>query len=89
MTVRFVLSPSWPTLVGADLSELSTQATTIGQALTWLVDQHPIFGERIFDGERLAPWTIVCLNNTHILDLDTPIPAGDHELQIIPALVGG
>ncbi|MGV9822975.1 MoaD/ThiS family protein [Nocardia xishanensis] len=89
MTVRFVLPPSWPTLAGTDLSGLACDAATVGQALAWLVEQHPVFGERIFTGDRLAPWTIVCLNHTHILDPATSIPAGDHELQIIPALMGG
>ncbi|WP_249643764.1 MoaD/ThiS family protein [Nocardia sputi] len=89
MTIRFVLPASWPSLADADLSNLSCEATTVDQALKWLIEQHPAFAERIYTEHDLAPWTIVCLNHQHILDPSTPIPAGDHELQIIPALMGG
>ncbi|MEU1957341.1 MoaD/ThiS family protein [Nocardia rhamnosiphila] len=89
MTIRFVLPASWSSLAQADLSSLSCEASTVDQALKWLIEQHPVFVERIYTEHDLAPWTIVCLNHHHILDPSTPIPAGDHELQIIPALMGG
>ncbi|WP_330233039.1 MoaD/ThiS family protein [Nocardia sp. NBC_00508] len=90
MTVRFVLPASWSTLARADLSQLSCNASTVEQALRWLIESHPMFAERVFTEEgALAPWTIVCLNHIHILDPSTAISDGDHELQIIPALMGG
>lgn len=90
--VQFVLPPTWSTLAGEDLSQLSCAAGTVGEALSWLVHRYPIFNDRIFlrdDDFELAPWTIVCLDHVQIHDPDTAITAAARELQIIPALVGG
>ena len=93
MNVRFTLPASWRTLTGSSLTDLTCDATTVGQALTWLTDLFPVFTERILteDGE-LAPWALVCLNYTDVRTiggLAAEIKSRDSELEIIPALMGG
>ncbi len=92
-TVQFVLPANWRTIAGHDLTGLRCEASTVGQALIWLSEAHPVLRERIFtaDGE-LAPWIVVCLGDEDIRTcqgLDTPIADQNGELRVIPALMGG
>ena len=91
--VRFVLPANWRTIAGHDLAGLRCETSTVGQALTWLSNAHPVLRERIFtaDGE-LAPWIVVCLGDEDIRTcqgLNTPIADQNGELRVIPALMGG
>lgn len=92
-TVQFVLPANWRTIADLDLTGLRSEASTVGQALTWLSKAYPVLRERIFtaDGE-LAPWIVVCLDNKDIRSccgLSTPIINQNSELCVIPALMGG
>jgi hypothetical protein len=79
MTVHFSLPASWSTLAGSDVSALTCEAATVGEALTWLVARFPVFVERIYldrqAGGSLAPWSIVCLDHVQVLDPATPYRA--------------
>jgi hypothetical protein len=58
-TVQFVLTANWRTIAGHDLTGLRCEASTVGQALTWLGKAHPVLRERIFTAdEELAPWIV-------------------------------
>ncbi|MRH92276.1 hypothetical protein GFY24_33405 [Nocardia sp. SYP-A9097] len=90
-TVNFVVPPSWKTV--ANITELSCQAATVGEAITWFAEQYPTLRERILTTTgRLAPWTLVCLNNIDIhtlQQLDTPLTPVVVEIHLIGALMGG
>lgn len=92
-TVQFVLPANWRTIVGYDLAGLRCEASTVGQALAWLSNAHPILRERIFTADdQLAPWIVVCLGDEDIRTcqgLCTPIADQNGELRVIPALMGG
>jgi molybdopterin converting factor small subunit len=92
MLVRFTLPGAWRTLTGTDLSDVTCEAATVGEALTWLSDTYPVLRQRLFtDTAELAPWTLVCLDHADVRtigNLDAPVTDGG-ELQIIPALMGG
>jgi hypothetical protein len=90
--IRFVLPANWRTVAGQNLAGLNCPADTVGQALHWLSEQHPCFAERIFSNGEIAPWVLVCLDGTDVRTLhglDTSVAKPDHELHIIPALMGG
>ena len=91
--VRFTLPASWRTLAGEDLADLSCEAATVGQALTWLTDRFPVLTPRILTGDgQLAPWALVCLDRTDVRTiggLAAETNGNDRELEIIPALMGG
>jgi len=92
-TVQFILPGNWRTIVDDNLTGLCCEASTVGQALTWLIKAHPVLRERIFaTDEELAPWIVICLGDEDIRTchgLDTPIADQNGELRVIPALMGG
>jgi molybdopterin synthase sulfur carrier subunit len=92
-TVQFVLPANWRTITGHDLTGLRCEASTVGQALTWLSEAHPVLRERIFTAdEELAPWIVVSLGDEDVRTyqgLDTPIADQNDKLRVIPALMGG
>lgn len=92
-SVQFVLPANWHTIAGHELTGLHCEASTVGQALTWLCKAHSVLHERILttDGE-LAPWIVICFDDKDIRTchgLDTPITDQNSELCVIPALMGG
>ncbi|MFD5179379.1 MoaD/ThiS family protein [Nocardia sp. NPDC058379] len=90
MPVTFVIPHSWHSITA--ITVLQCDAASVSEALTWFGQQYPVLRERIFTADnRLAPWTVVCLEGTDVRSLgglDTAIEKPT-ELQIIPALMGG
>lgn len=91
MTVRFTVPASWHGLT--DLPVLSCDAGTVGAALAWFCDRYPSLRHRFLTAEaEIAPWAVVSLDQTDVrtlAELATPISAGDHDIEIIGALMGG
>jgi molybdopterin converting factor small subunit len=79
----------------ADLSELTCEAGTVGDALVWFADSYPALRPRFLiktDDVKIAPWAVVCLDEVDVRELagrDTPIGDGEHEIGILAALMGG
>jgi molybdopterin converting factor small subunit len=72
--------------------EVSTDGSTVGEALKALDAAHPGFGERLFDGEgnlRRFVNVFVADEDIRFLDgLNTPVE-DDTTISIIPAVAGG
>ncbi|WP_306365285.1 hypothetical protein [Nocardia sp. CC227C] len=89
-TVAFTVPPSWNT--EASMTELSCEAATVGEALTWFCDRYPPLRKRFMTDNGIAPWALVCLNHTDVRTLhglDTPITHPGSDIQILAALMGG
>lgn len=90
-TVTFTVPPSWNT--ETPMTELSCEATTVGEALTWFCDRYPVLQKRFMtDDRRIAAWALVCLNHIDVRTLhglDTPITHPGSEIQLLAALMGG
>lgn len=91
MTVRFTVPVSWRSLT--DLPVLHCEASTVGAALAWFADHYPTLRPRFLTNDAgIAPWAVVSLDQVDVRalsSLDTPINVGDHEIEILPALMGG
>lgn len=92
MTVRFTVPASWRR--HTDLPVLSCDAGTVG-ALTWFADRYPTLRPRFLTNDAndagIAPWAVVCLDGVDVrvlAELETPINVGDHEIDILAALMG-
>jgi hypothetical protein len=92
-TVRFVLPANWRTVAGHDLTGLCCEASTVGQAITWLSKAHPVLRERIFTADdQLTPWIVVSLDDEDVRTchgLNTLLAGQHSELRVIPVLMGG
>jgi molybdopterin converting factor small subunit len=69
--------------------ELACEASTIGEALTAVVEQAPHYHQRIFYGDRLL--VVVTLNGKHLAPAtvrETELTAGDH-VEILLPVAGG
>ncbi|MET7305212.1 MoaD/ThiS family protein [Embleya sp. NPDC005575] len=93
MSVRLSVPAAWRTLLpGVDTDALTCEATTVGDALTWLTRAHPALGERLLHEGRIVAWTNVFIGEDNVRDLDglrTPLPAAGATLTILPAMAGG
>ncbi|MBL1080245.1 hypothetical protein JK358_38205 [Nocardia sp. 2] len=92
--VRFILSPNWSTLAGRTLDGLECEADTVGQALHWLREQCPTLADRILSADgQLTRFSTYGLDGEKLAGADaltTVISEGGvHELQIVPAFMGG
>lgn len=94
MRVRFTVPASWHGLT--DLPVLRCDAGTVGTALTWFADRYPSLRQRFLTDSagiaEIAPWAVVSLDQVDVrtlAELATPISAGDHDIEIIGALMGG
>ena len=69
--------------------DVPCEASTIGEALTAVVDQAPQYRQRIFYGDRLL--VVVTLNGKHLPPAavrETRLAAGDH-VEILLPVAGG
>lgn len=91
MTVRFTVPANWRSIT--ELPALGCDAQTVGAALSWFAGRYPALRERFLtDDGDIAPWALVSLDQVDVrtlADLTTPISAGDHEIEILAALMGG
>ncbi len=93
MTVRFVVPSSWHNLT--ELTELTCECETarVGDAITWFFTRYPHLRKRILDEEGdIAPWAMVGLDRVDVRTvggLDTVIDSGNHEIELMGALMGG
>lgn len=90
MTVRFTVPANWRAIT--DLPVLSCDVDTVGAALRWFAEQYPTLRQRFLTDDAIAPWAVVSLDQVDVRVLDelaTPIGAGEHEIEILAALMGG
>ncbi|MCS7021215.1 MAG: MoaD/ThiS family protein [Gemmataceae bacterium] len=70
---------------------IQVTGTTVGEALTDLIRQHPALGTKLFDNGQLRPYINVFVNDEDIRyleELQTPIQDGT-TIALIPAVAGG
>ena len=91
MPVTLRIPTQLRTLTGGS-SEVTVDATTVGEALKALDAAHPGFSDRIFDEQgalRRFVNVFVAEEDVRFLDgLDTPLSDGQ-TVSIIPAVAGG
>lgn len=91
MTVRFTVPANWHSIT--ELPVLGCDAETVGAALSWFADRYPALRERFLTEEGdIAPWAVVSLDQVDVrtlAELTTPISTGEHDLEILAALMGG
>lgn len=90
-TVDFDIPTAWLALISGS-PQLRCQAATVGGALKWLTDTHPVLAPRLLSpGYELVPWTNIFLGDTNVRDLDgldTPLTDAI-TLTVLPAMAGG
>jgi len=91
MAVKVRIPSQLRTLTGG-ASEVSLEASTVGEALEGLDVDYPGFGERLFDEAgklRRFVNVFVAEEDVRFLDgLGTPVAAGT-TISIVPAVAGG
>ena len=91
--VALVVPSNWQAVTGSDMSRLQCDATTVGQAVEWLIDKHPELRKRLFahDGDRVASWVNVFLGEQNIRDVDglATVITGPDTITILHAVAGG
>lgn len=91
MTVRFTVPANWRSIT--ELPVLRCDAATVGAALSWFADRYPALRQRFLtDDDDIAPWAVVSLNQVDVrtlAELNTPISTGEHDIEILAALMGG
>ncbi|MEV4749095.1 MoaD/ThiS family protein [Streptosporangium sp. NPDC049248] len=87
-----VIPAGWRTAAGIEPEALRCDATTVGEAVTWLVETYPEFGPRVLSGpDRLASWINVYVDGHDIRDLGglNALVLPDSEILFLPAMAGG
>lgn len=83
--------PSQLRAVTGGAEDISVEATTVGEALDGVFDQHGDLRERITDDGELRRFVNVYVGGEDIRfqqGLETPVSDGD-EVTILPAVAGG
>lgn len=91
--VALVVPSNWQAVTGSDMSGLNCNATTVGDAVRWLIDRHPELHKRLFaqDPDRVASWVNVFLDEQNIRDLDglATVISCPGTITILHAVAGG
>ncbi|WP_216898402.1 MoaD/ThiS family protein [Nocardia alni] len=92
--VRFVVPGNWGALTGRDMSNLWTEADTLGDALRWLTSEFPAVADRILTAEGTIPrYAAVALNDERVSaaeGIDIPLTGQQpHEVCVLSAFMGG
>lgn len=91
--VALLVPSNWQAVTGSDMSRLKCHATTVGDAVEWLIRRHPELRKRLFahQADRVASWVNVYLDEHNIRDLDGLATAisGPGTVTILHAVAGG
>jgi MoaD family protein len=72
----------------AGTKELSVAGSTVRVVVNGLIDQNPLVGEIVLEGENLRPHIVITLNGHNVTDMDVPVNERD-VIAIFPPIAGG
>ncbi len=72
----------------AGTKELLITGFTVREVLRGLVEQNPLLGKVILEGENLRPHIVITLNGHNVVDMDVNVNEQD-VVAIFPPIAGG